>query len=63
MNHLATRGIWCCGTVQVPQIPGIKKTKDDNKNLIQKEGVLLKSSNLLGTQSRLHMSSGLTTKL
>ena len=36
MNHLATRGIWCCGTVRVPRIPGIKKTKDDDKNLIKK---------------------------
>ena len=36
MNHLATRGIWCCGTVWVPRIPGIKKTKDDDKNLIKK---------------------------
>ena len=27
MNHLATREIWCCGTIRVPRIPGINKQK------------------------------------
>jgi len=36
MRHLATRGIWCCGTVRVPRIPGIQKSKTQEKDLIKK---------------------------
>ena len=36
MRHLATRGIWCCGTVRVPRIPGIKKSKAEDKKLMKK---------------------------
>lgn len=36
MSHLASRGIWCCGTVRVPRLPGIRKGKDADKALIKK---------------------------
>lgn len=36
MQHLATRNIWCCGTVRVPRIPGIIKGKEADKVLIKK---------------------------
>ena len=35
LQHLASRGIWCCGTVRVPRLPGIK-TKDGDKSLMKK---------------------------
>ena len=36
MRHLATRGIWCCGTVRVNRIPGRKKGKAHDKDLMKK---------------------------
>ncbi|XP_068215341.1 uncharacterized protein [Palaemon carinicauda] len=36
MQHLSTRGIWCCGTVRVPRLPGIKNSKDAEKALMNK---------------------------
>ncbi|XP_066987389.1 piggyBac transposable element-derived protein 3-like [Macrobrachium rosenbergii] len=36
MQHLSTRGIWCCGTVRVPRLPGIKNSKDAEKALMKK---------------------------
>lgn len=37
VQHLATREIWCCGTVRAPRIPGIPKGKTLNKELEKKE--------------------------
>ena len=36
MRHLATRRIWCCGTVRVNRIPGMKKGKAHDKDLMKK---------------------------
>ncbi|MFV0329690.1 MAG: hypothetical protein ACK5KL_07705 [Dysgonomonas sp.] len=35
LQHLASRGIWCCGTVRVPRLQGIK-AKNGDKNLMKK---------------------------
>ena len=31
-QHLAERGIWCCGTVRVPRLPGIPNNQHADKN-------------------------------
>ena len=33
MRHLATRGIWCCGTVRINRIPGMKKGRGANEEI------------------------------
>ena len=38
MRHLATRGIWYCGTVCVSHISEIRKGKAHDKDLMKKEG-------------------------
>lgn len=35
LQHLTSRGIWCCGTACVPRLPGMK-TKDGDKSLMKK---------------------------
>uniref|UniRef100_A0A6A7GCV3 PiggyBac transposable element-derived protein 3-like n=1 Tax=Hirondellea gigas TaxID=1518452 RepID=A0A6A7GCV3_9CRUS len=36
IDHLASRGIWCCGTVRDPSLPGISKEKKTDKALVKK---------------------------
>ena len=36
LEHLATRGIWCCGTIRAPRITGLPKNKNNEKLLISK---------------------------
>ena len=36
MRHLATRQIWCCGTVRTPRLTGLKLTKASEKDLMKK---------------------------
>lgn len=36
LRHLATRKIWCCGTVRQARLPGIKKGKHDERELMKK---------------------------
>ena len=36
LDHLAGRGIWCCGTVRAPKLPGLPKEKQSDK-LFQKK--------------------------
>ncbi|XP_050713415.1 piggyBac transposable element-derived protein 3-like [Eriocheir sinensis] len=43
LRHLATRKIWCCGTVRQARLPGIKKGKHDEKDLMKKGRVLMKN--------------------
>ena len=36
LEHLTTRGIWCCGTIRAPHITGLPKNKNNEKLLISK---------------------------
>lgn len=36
LSHLATKGNWCCGTVREARLSGIKKGKNDDKELMKK---------------------------
>ena len=35
LQHLAERGIWCCGTVRMPRLAGLPKSVSDDKSIIR----------------------------